>query len=296
MSSAGAGAAAAAAVEGAQRHVPPRRQLRHHRRHGAGHQLLRGEGAGQDGVELRLPAHPDQVAAGDEAQNLQLPRRVQGPVPAVAVHRGRVRRQRLQLAALRVPPAGGGARVRGGRRQLHRRGNREADRGGRRGPGGARGAADRLLPGVPVHLPEAAGDVRRQERVHQGPQHAVVGAQRGAAAQDRGAPEEARRRAHHVRRLLHAHHPVRPPRREMGDAEAEAEGVLRGAGRGGVQLQPDVQVRGAGSVRVRRPVQPLELGRHPPHGGLLRPHRQGLALRALRRPTHRRQPEPRVVL
>jgi hypothetical protein len=220
MSSAGAGAAAAAAVQGAQRDVPPRRQLRDHGRHVAGHGLLPGARAGAGRLELGVPARPDQVVPGPQARHLQQLRpacRVPRPVPALAVHRGRVRRERLRRATVRVPPPVGGARLGPPRGGLHRRGRGEADRRGRRGPGGAGGAAHRLLPAVPVHLPQAAGGgVRRAQRVRQGPQHAVVAAQRRAAAQGHPAPGPAPRRAHRLRRLLHAGDAVRAPRREVG--------------------------------------------------------------------------------
>jgi hypothetical protein len=212
MSSAGAGAAAAAAVQGAQRDVPPRRQLRDHGRHVAGHGLLPVARAGARRLELGVPARLDQVVPGHEARHLQQLRpacRVPRPVPAFAVHRGRVRRERLRRAAVRVPPPVGGARPGSPRGGLYRR--------GRRGPGGAGAAAHRLLPAVPVHVPQAAGGgVRRAQRVRQGPQHAVVAAQRRAAAQGRPAPGQAPRRAHRLRRLLHAGDPVRAPRREVG--------------------------------------------------------------------------------
>ncbi|KAL5654145.1 hypothetical protein ACJX0J_033464, partial [Zea mays] len=213
---AGAGRAAAAAVQGEERDVPPRRQLRDHGRHVAGHALLRGARAGEDGLELGVPAHADPVVPGHEAQAVRAGAGVPGPVPAVAVHRGRVRRERLQLAAVRVPAAGGGARHGAARGGVHRAGRGAAHRGGRRGAGGARGAPHRLLPRLPLHLPQAAGRrLRRPQRLRQGAQHAVVGAQRRAAPQGRGAPRQAPRRAHRVRRLLHAGHPVRPPRREI---------------------------------------------------------------------------------
>ncbi|KAK3163288.1 hypothetical protein QOZ80_1AG0001720 [Eleusine coracana subsp. coracana] len=77
----------------------------------AGHGLLPRARAGPRRLELGLPARPDQVVPGHETIHLQqLHPRVQGFVPSVAVHRGRVRWERLRGAAVRVPAGGGCAR------------------------------------------------------------------------------------------------------------------------------------------------------------------------------------------